>query len=43
MIDSRKEKPSFSDVDVVSEFPDVFSEDLLGIPPAIVPDSGIAG
>ncbi|KAJ9541635.1 hypothetical protein OSB04_028141 [Centaurea solstitialis] len=33
--DSRKEekKKSVTDVPVVSEFPDVFSEDLIGIPP----------
>ena len=33
VIDSQKAKPSVSDVDVVSEFPDVFPEDLPGLPP----------
>lgn len=33
VIDSRIAKPAIADVDVVNEFPDVFPEDLPGLPP----------
>nr|XP_043629853.1 uncharacterized protein LOC122601150 [Erigeron canadensis] len=33
VIDSRKANPFISDIDVVAEFPDVFPDDLPGLPP----------
>ena len=33
VIDSRKAKPHVSDIDVLDEFPDVFPDDLPGLPP----------
>ena len=33
MVDAKLEKKGVTDVDVVREFPDVFPEDLSGLPP----------
>ena len=33
MIDTKKAEPSLSNIPTVSDYPDVFSEDLLGLPP----------
>ena len=33
VIETEKERPSVSDIPTVSDFPDVFSEELLGLPP----------
>ena len=33
VIDTEKARPSVSDIPIVSDFPDVFSEELLGLPP----------
>ena len=33
MIDTVKARPSVSDIPTVSDFPDVFPEELLGLPP----------
>ena len=32
-IDTKKEEPSLSNIPTVSDYPDVFSEELLGLPP----------
>ena len=33
VIDTKKAEPSFSDIPIVSDYPDVFPEELLGLPP----------
>ena len=33
MIDTKKAEPSLSDISTVSDYPDVFSEELPGLPP----------
>ena len=33
VIDTKKAKPSFLDIPTVSDFPDVFPEEFLGLPP----------
>ena len=33
MIDTKKAKPSLSNIPIVSDYPDVFPEELLGFPP----------
>ena len=33
MIDTVKARPSVSDIPIVSDFPDVFPKELLGLPP----------
>ena len=33
VIDTKKAEPSFSDIPTVSDYPDVYPEELLGLPP----------
>ena len=33
VIETKKERPSVSDIPTFSDFPDVFPEELLGLPP----------
>ena len=33
VIDTKKEKPSLSDIPTVCDYPDVFPEEFLGLPP----------
>ena len=33
VIDTKKAEPSLSDIPIVSDYPDVFPEELLGLPP----------
>ena len=33
MIDTVKARPSVSDIPIVSDFPDLFPKELLGLPP----------